>query len=48
MNDKYESTDQSSPSPAKGVWEAPGIEELDFSSTENTPASTGPDGPYIS
>jgi hypothetical protein len=49
MNDKYESNDQSSLSTTKGAWEAPSIEELDFSSTDAAVGSPGTaDGPYVS
>lgn len=48
MNDKYESHNQNSPATTKGSWEAPSVEELDFSSTEGGGASTNGDGPYNS
>jgi hypothetical protein len=33
---------------AKGIWETPTVEELDFSSTESSPTAPGVDGPYTS
>jgi hypothetical protein len=48
MSDQSASTDQNSPSAARGVWEAPSIEELDFSSTETGSGAPGGDGPYTS
>lgn len=49
MTDKCVPTDESNPTATKGLWEAPSVEELDFSSTQGAPNAPGAaDGIYIS
>lgn len=49
MSNEISSSNQVKPAaaPAKGAWEAPTIEELDYSATE-TGSTANTDGPYQS